>query len=339
MGLLTRTGPLAGLVLAACVPDLAVDLARVDEPRILAVRAEPAEVAPGEEVTLTALYADASGTLAKAPLAWSLCTARRPLAELGPVNRECVAGGDALLSLGAGLSVAAALPGDVCRLFGPEPPPASAGEPSGRPVDPDPSGGYYQPIRLATAEDDVTLFQLRIACGLAGATQQQAAEFRRRYRANAAPAIAGFGRADGRTLTSEEPLVAAPGEAVGLRVSWETCPEGPVCGDGLCTLDEDAEACAGDCAGAPGCGGAETYLRFDPGALALTERREAIRVAWFATAGGFDATGTGRAADDREDSSDNVWTAPEEPGAATIWVVLRDDRGGVAWRAVPVTVE
>lgn len=338
MGLLTRMTPLAGLVLAACVPDLAVELTLVDAPRVLAVRAEPAEVAPGEDVTLTALVADGSGTLAKAPLAWSLCTARRPLAELGPVSRACVEEGDGLLALGAGLSIQATVPSDACRLFGPEPPPATAGEPSGRPVDPDPSGGYYQPIRLAT-DDDSALFQLRIACGLAGATQQQAAEFRRRYQANAAPAVAGFGRADGRSLADGEPLTAAPGEAVALRLRWETCPEEPVCGDGRCTLDEDADACAADCAGPPGCGGAETYLGFDPAALALARRREAVRVAWFSTAGSFDAAGTGRAAGDREPTSDNVWTAPEDPGVATIWLVLRDDRGGVAWHAVPVTVQ
>lgn len=336
MGLLRIV--VVGLVPAACLPELEVDLARVDEPRILAVGAEPAEVAPGEAATLTALYADASGTLSKAPLAWSLCTARRPLAELGPVDRECLAGGDALLSLGAGVSVVAEVPADACRLFGPEPPPASAGEPSGRPVDPDPSGGYYQPVVLA-GDDASALYQLRIACGLAGATQQQAAEFRRRYRPNVAPAVVEFGRAGGRSLAQGEPLVVGAGEAVALRVRWETCPEEPVCGDGWCTLDEDDAACAGDCAGGRGCGGAEAYLSFDPGALALTERREAIRVAWFATAGRFDAAGTGRAADDGEPASDNVWTAPEERGPATIWVVLRDDRGGVAWRAAPAVVE
>jgi hypothetical protein len=336
MGLLMRPS-IAALLLCACVPDLATDLSRVDAPRVLAVSATPAEAAPGEPVTLTALYADASGTLAEAPLAWSLCTARRPLAELGPVSRACLdAGSESLLTLGTGLSVQATLPADACRLFGPEPPPASDGQPSGRPVDPDPSGGYYQPILAAAPEP--TLFQVRLGCGLAGATQQQSAEFRRRYQANAAPAIATLA-ADGVVLPTDAPLVASAGQAVVLRVSWATCPEEPTCGDGLCTLDEAADTCPGDCTGAPGCGGAETYLRFDPAALALARQREALRVAWYATAGTFDLTSTGRAASERDATSDNTWTAPDEPGPATIWVVLRDDRGGASWRALTIDVQ
>jgi hypothetical protein len=33
-----------------------------------------------------------------------------------------------------------------------------------------------------------------------------------------------------------------------------------------------------------------------------------------------------------------VWIAPAEPGRVTLWVVLRDDRGGVAWRTPFVEV-
>ncbi|MCA9666809.1 MAG: hypothetical protein KC503_14515 [Myxococcales bacterium] len=32
------------------------------------------------------------------------------------------------------------------------------------------------------------------------------------------------------------------------------------------------------------------------------------------------------------------WTAPEEPGSGTLWVVVRDDRGGATWTAVPYEV-
>jgi hypothetical protein len=337
MGLLRHTSAALCLIGVGCVPELDVDLARVDAPRVLAVSAEPAEVAPGGKVTLTALYADGSGELAEAPLEWSLCTARRPLAELGPVSRACLEGGDAARPLGTGTTVTAALPADVCRLFGPEPPPASAGQPSGRPVDPDVTGGYYQPIRLADAGAGA-LLQLRIACGLAGATQQQAAEFRRRYQANVAPAIVALSR-DGVALADDAPLVVDAGEEVALRVRWATCPEVSKCGDGVCSLDEDLDGCPGDCGGGAGCRGAETYLRFDPAALALVTRREAIRVAWFATAGRFELASTGRAADDLAVTSHNTWTAPDEPGAATIWVVLRDDRGGASWRAVAVEVK
>lgn len=325
------------LLVGACVPELTADLSRVDEPRVLAVRAEPAEAAPGETVTLTALHADAGGTLGESALAWSLCTARRPLAELGPVARDCLlAEGEALLSLGTGVSVAATVPMAACRLFGPEPPPAVDGQPAGRPVDPDPGGGYYQPVVLAAPEADPTLLQLRIACGLAGATQQQAAEFRRRYQANRAPEVTALAR-DGEPLADE--LVVAAGEEVALRVRWASCPEQPACGDGICSLDEAVDTCAEDCTDSSGCAGAESYIRFDQESLGLVVAREAIRVAWFTTAGTFASASTGRAADERTDTSDNIFTAPDEPGPATIWVVLRDDRGGTSWRELAVAVQ
>lgn len=332
---------LAFAPLLACVPELDVDLSRVDAPRVLAVRAEPAEVAPGEPVALTALFVDGSGALAGGPLEWAFCEARRPLAELGPVSRACLGReGDAILPLGTGISVTAPTPDDGCRLFGPEPPPATGDGPAGRPVDPDITGGYYQPLRLFAddSDDDLTLFQLRIACGLAGADQQQAAEYRARARPNAAPEVAAVER-DGVVLAPDAVVTVAAGAELPLRLRWEACPEEPVCGDNRCTLDETAEGCPGDCGGAPGCGGAETYLRFDPGALTLTTPREAIRVAWYATGGRFAEARTGRSSAERDAFSDNTWTAPDEPGATTLWLVLRDDRGGVGWRQLDVVVE
>lgn len=323
---------------AACLPDVDTDLTRVDEPRILAVRSEPAEVTPGEPAILTALYADGDGQIAAAPLDWAFCTARRPLAELGPVNKLCLAaGGDALQTIGEGTSVMATLPEDGCRLFGPDPPPAEPDQPAGRVVDPDLGGGYYQPIRVLPPDglDALTLLQLRIRCGLAGATQQQAAEYRRRYKPNLAPLL---------TLTSEQlpisddKLELRRGDELPLRAAWARCPEAPKCGDQACTLDEDTTVCAKDCGEVDGCGGAETYLVLDPTSLTLTTRREAIGVAWFATGGSFDTARTGRAPDETEAFSDNTWTAPDAPGPHTLWIVLRDDRGAASWRSVAVQV-
>ncbi len=337
MGFLRRIVGCAPL-LTACLPEVEADLSRVDEPRILAVRAEPAEVAPGEAATFTALYADASGELAAAPIDWAFCTARRPLAELGPVNRACLAEkGEVLVPLGEGPSVSGAPPIDACRRFGPEPPVAEPGQPGGRVVDPDPTGGYYQPLRILPPDEaaGLSLLQLRLRCGLAGATQQQAAEHRRRYKANVAPEVAAL-TADGAAI--EDALGVAPGAAVKLRVGWASCPAQAKCGDGVCSLDEDAEQCAVDCTDSPGCSGAETYLRLDPVALALTTSREAIGVAWFATGGSFEQARTGRGSEELERTSDNVWTAPDEAGEYALWVVLRDDRGGAGWRSVNVQV-
>lgn len=332
---------LAFAPLLACVPELDVDLSRVDAPRVLAVRAVPAEVAPGGQVELTALYADGDGTLVEGPLKWSFCAARRPLAELGPVSRACLQReDDAELSLGTGITVTGAAPDDGCRLFGPEPPPATGDQPAGRPVDPDITGGYYQPLRIFVGDGDAdpTLFQLRITCGLAGADQQQSAEYRARARPNRAPTVVAVER-DGDALAQDAPVVVGRGDELPLRLVWETCPEEPKCGDGLCTLDEAESDCPADCGGPPGCGGAETYLRFDPTTLALVTAREAIRVAWFATGGSFAAARTGRSPAEREAASDNVWTAPDDAGEHTLWFVVRDDRGGADWRELAVQVE
>lgn len=325
------------LLLAACLPDVDADLTRVDAPRILAVAADPAEVAPGKLATFTALHADADGTLTTTKFDWALCTARRPLAELGPVDPACVARkDDDLIALPAGVSTLGKLPQDACRLFGPEPPPAAPGEPSGRPVDPDPSGGYYQPLRVfdPDSDDAPTLLRVRLACGLAGADQQQSAEFRRRYLANLAPAVT---LEQGDTPITDT-ITVAPGEELPLRARWTACPDTAECGDALCSPGEP-EACPADCAIIKGCPGAETYLRFDPATLSLTEQREAISVAWYATAGTFSSARTGRAADDHETFTQNPWTAPDDPGPVTLWVVIRDDRGAVAWHTADITVE
>ena len=327
----------AALMMVGCLPEVGADLSRVDEPRILAVRAEPAEVAPGEPATFTALYADAGGELATAPLDWAFCTARRPLAELGPVNRTCLAAkGEALLPLGEGLSVGGAPPMDACRRFGPEPPTAEPGQPTGRVVDPDLTGGYYQPLRILPPGEDseLSLLQLRLRCGLAGATQQQASEYRTRYKPNVAPAVAGL-TADGAEAAA---VSVKAGTELALRVAWAVCPVEAVCGDGLCSLDESIDNCAGDCTDSAGCSGAETYLRFDPITLELAESREAIGVAWFATDGTYTQARTGRAADELVATSDNAWTAPDAAGPVTLWVVLRDDRGAAGWRRVDVEV-
>jgi hypothetical protein len=37
--------------------------------------------------------------------------------------------------------------------------------------------------------------------------------------------------------------------------------------------------------------------------------------------------------------SDNAFTAPTRAGDVRVWIVLRDERGGVAWRALRLRVE
>ena len=81
---------------------------------------------------------------------------------------------------------------------------------------------------------------------------------------------------------------------------------------------------------------------YDPLAQTVSMQREALTVSWFATSGAFESDQTGRAASDLETSTDNGWTAPSTApmngGAVLVWVVLRDDRGGVAWQRYRITV-
>ncbi|MEI9949079.1 MAG: hypothetical protein WDO74_08870 [Pseudomonadota bacterium] len=74
---------------------------------------------------------------------------------------------------------------------------------------------------------------------------------------------------------------------------------------------------------------AEIYAYFDRAAQRITTRRESMRVAWYASAGKLDVQSSGRAEGDPALSSNNVWTAPTNPGSAKLWIVLRDSRGGV----------
>lgn len=323
-----------GLASLACTPEVEVDLSRVDQPRVIALIASPAEAEPGEPVTLSAVVATPSGLDVDAQLDWSLCLARRPLAELGPVAQACIdadANDDAVLELGRAVSLEAALPDDACRRFGPEPPASEPGQPTGRPVDPDPTGGYYQPIAARSSEGELALTSVRLECGLAGATAAQASEYATRHQRNVAPRVSDIGlRSGGR--------VVAPGERVELQASWPECPREPTCGDAICSLDEQ-QTCGDDCAHVPGCEGAETHVYFDPLALELATRREAIGVTWYASAGTLDEARTGRASDDERSSSDNGWVAPDEPGPVHVWVVLRDDRGGVGVGELVLEVE
>lgn len=328
MDFLNRTHVVVLVVLAlpGCVPDVESDLSRVDTPRILAVRAEPAEVAPGQPVTFTALYADADGTIADAPLTWAFCNERKPLAELGPVSRYCYDIEDlAVAPFGEGITATGNVPTNACRLFGSDPPPASApGQPNGRPVDPDITGGYYQPVPVfdPNADPSATLFEVRIACGLVGATPAQGREFRQRYVRNQNPAIRAITVSHGeQTLpVGDDPVRIPAGASVTLRLEW---PE--------CVPDGDAAEVA--------CEGAEVYTRFDLRKLDLVTERESLRVAWYATAGTFESASTGRASEDPETFVENRFTAPETRGEVVLWTVLRDDRGGSAWASFRVRVE
>jgi hypothetical protein len=333
---------LATGVLVACRPELAEPGSVLEAPTLLAVQAEPAEAKPGEALSLRATYVGADGVpLTGAAIAWARCTARKSLSEPGPVDPACLYDPSVLVAIGAGARVDATLPADACRTFGPEQPTPAAGAPAARAYDPDPTGGFYVPFRFALpagSRDAVGLFEARVRCDLAGASGAQSADFGRRYRTNGAPAIAGLKRLDtGAAIApaagaADPPgLVVRPGERVLLRAEVDACPAVDACGDGVCGIDDDASACAADCAAPKRCAGAERYLWFDPAARALVTRRETLRFSWYASAGSLDEPRTGRAEEDLATFTDDGFVAPTS-GSGWIWIVARDDRGGASAR-------
>jgi hypothetical protein len=310
----------AVLIAVACKPTLDETTSIVTEPRVLAVRVVPAEAAPKDGVQLFALVADPMGTVTSPPLDWAYCDLRKPLAELGPVSPYCLArDGFYFTELGAGAGVTTTIPDTACREFGPEVPVAEPGQPAGRPVDPDLTGGYYLPLRLALsgANGDVfTLERARLNCGLAGATQDELADYAKRYHPNTNPEVDALA-ADGVAIAAEGGAhgSVAAGARVVLHASWATCAD-------------PTKACTG----------AETYPLFDLNARALVDRREAMRTSWFATAGSFDADHTGRDSTDATTFSENTWTAPSGATTVHVWIVVRDERGGTGWKSFVIDV-
>jgi hypothetical protein len=229
---------------------------------------------------------------------------------------------------------------DVCKLFGPLRPSPSGGEGAGRPVDPDTTGGFYQPF-TARLGDTLSLGAVRLECDLANVDLSDAIDYRRRYRANENPRIASVSRRDGGSSeileAEQQPSVVRAGQELSLQVSWNECSTGSVCGDGLCTAFEDQMSCSEDCSGARGgCTGAEPYVWYNRESDRIEQRREGITVAWFASRGRFADEQTGLAEEQAGASSvsENTYIAGTERGPATIWLVIRDSRGGQSWRTL-----
>lgn len=305
---------LVPLTLVACAPTLDDPGARVTSRRVLAVRFEPAEAAPGEALRVTALVADPRGG-ADPVVRWSWCDARPSLSSLAPASTRCLVDGPWQRPAGEGTTASTTMPTAACSTFGPDPPDTAQGD-DARPVDPDATGGYQVPLRVV-ADAATSLGFARVKCNLAGVTREQSVAWARRYRTNANPVFEAIERVEGATVTAiaEGAVVAVrPGARVTLRVRWP--------------------ACSGDAA----CGGAERYARFDPVTREIVEGREAMRVSWYTSDGDVRDVRTGRDRDDLARESDNVFTAPGAAGDVTLWVVLRDERGGVAWTTLRLRV-
>jgi hypothetical protein len=316
MANLRGSRPVFAVALAAsgCLPHFIDDTTRVTEARILAVRAEPAEAKEGEPVTLEALVALPPGTDPVLP-DWSLCIDRKPLSELGPVSTRCLAGPspgvDIATAVDPGPPAIAAVPENACQLFGPDRPEPKPGEPSGRPVDPDASGGFFQPV-LAWLGAEPVLSGVRLGCGLIGAPPDVTKAYNQRYHPNQNPALEPLEllRNDGsiQTFDGTEALELGPAERVRFRVKWPECPE-------------EGE-----------CGGTEQYVVYDALSQTLLARTESFVVSWYATGGNFANPRTEQAfgGDGELPGTVNSWSAPSS-GTVEVWAVAHDDRGGQSW--------
>lgn len=306
------------MFLGGCKPDIGDPPSLVTGPRLLGVRQTPPEVRPGAAVTFEALVADTSGTV-PASVAWTTCKTPRPPAESNSVSQVCVTQPDDDVAItGPGMIT---IPPDACSLFGPDPPPVT---PPIRPRDPDPTGGFYVPVRASTeAADGSRLLGFafeRIRCNLAGAPGELVRVYNMTYTPNVAPVVADVVLdPDGGAPVSLVASVLAGGPTpaatvsasakVALRLSWP------------------AES-------------SETYVRYDAPSRTLVMPREALRVSWFATDGEFEHDRTGRTADEAETFTDNVWTAPAAPVGTAVhfWAVLRDERGGADYVSFELNV-
>jgi hypothetical protein len=345
-----------------CKPNIEGRPSLVDRSRVLAVQSSPAEQGPGDEagVDYRALYAVADDDGDPSTVQWSFCNVRKEIAVIGPAALEClVPAGKALDPIGKGPEVHAVIDKDDCSVFGPSPPTPKEGEPASRPADPDTTGGYYQPVRVLVPthdEPDYVVGVTRLACGLSGATQDQSIEYADRYRPNENPAIAELevthanGKKETFPVGDDVPTVkVSPHERITLRATWAACPKSSTCGDGICGASEYAmdrtvmrqnvPGCPDDCATPKGCTGSEPYVELDPVQRDIISHREAMRVSWFGTDGSFDHDRTGRTEEEAGDAfSENDWVAGGAKGPVHMWVVLRDDRGGVGWTELSVDV-
>jgi len=102
------------------------------------------------------------------------------------VTASCLEGDD-LVDIDAETTVLS----DACARFGPNPPPADGDAPALRPADPDPTGGYFLPVRAEVNGVDAFGAQ-RIRCDLAGATREVFEAFQMDYEANRHPEIVAF---------------------------------------------------------------------------------------------------------------------------------------------------
>ncbi len=306
----------AAFVVTGCKPDLGAPISLVTGPRVLAIRGTPPEAGESASVLYDALTVDIGGTVPAPAINWAQCLVPNPPANGNDVSSGCLQIPD---DAGPAPTFTATLPANDCTLFGPETPPPKKGQPPTRPADADTTGGYYQPIRAVWTSDagDQLSFALeRILCPLANAPTDDAGKYATDYVPNDNPQLAD--------------LVLDPaGTATPLFTASQSAPPSPgtVAAGQTVTLQVDWSPAS-----------AETFLVWDVVSLSLVMQQESLRLSWFATAGQFAHDASGRGNTETETFTQNTWTAPETPGPVYLWMVLRDNRGGIDFGAAEIDV-
>lgn len=287
------------LFVLGCAPELSVKASRITAARVVAVRAEPAEVRPGEPFTLTATVASPGATDAR--IDWRVCETPRDTTSSTTVSPACLgeaAPSEALPS--HELRVDVTMPSDACMRVGPQVPPAGEDGVRTRAPDADLTGGWQMPVRLdltAGAAQETLFARVRVRCQPPDVPGSTAQGYAQRYVNNRNPTLDAVFDATGgdvRELSRESPNVTSR-DAL-LVAHW--------------TSDS-----------------AERYVRVEPTTRALDERTESLEIAWFTDGGSFARDRT--APDGASTTSQNTLHLDASTHSATVWIVLRDERGGV----------
>lgn len=261
----SKRAPGAGIVCvatislaSACAPSLPDDTALVTEPRLIAVRVDPPEASPGDDVTAHALVASPTGPVTDAKLDWAVCDTPKSPAENRSVDPACLT--EVGSAVAEGDPVTLTVPSDACALFGPDTPPGDF-----RPRDADATGGYFLPIRVRLNAAPSIVLQ-RITCNPAGASLDVANALRQAHVPNRNPTLG--------PLTAETPA--------GVSLALDRIPEEAevLLKAGFDATDE------------------ERYAALDPATGTLVVQRETLRFSFYATTGTFDSSHTGPAAED-----------------------------------------
>lgn len=299
-------GIVAVLALPSCFPEFEDRPYLLQEPTILAVRSTPAEVVPGRLVSVEALLATPSGEL-DGPLTWAYCVEPRRVEERTSVTAACLNG-----SRLETIATPSAVPmlSDACFKFGPISPPTSGDdEQPRRPSDPDPTGGFYVPVRAdyqpESGKGARSFGFIRVRCDLAGATRDVFDAYQKGYTDNLNPQVNEL-LLDNQARNE---LVVSAGSTVNFSL-------------------------------APNADDTEPYLVYSSFESALFDRVERLTVSWYVTEGTLSRASQSLTAESLAAGArfETTWEAPSGAGAVYGWAVLRDDRGGVDWRSFALMV-